>query len=348
MLLPRQGHKTMSEQEKSVRQDPIRVGVLGIGSMGRHHVRNARALDGFELVAIADPSGDKFGVSGNLDVLPDVDALIDAGIDAAIVAVPTIYHEDAALKLAAAGVHTMIEKPLSASVESGEKIAEAFKDAGLVGAVGYVERCNPALLDMRRRIQEGQLGRVYQVVTRRQSPFPARISDVGVVKDLATHDVDLAAWIAGSPYELVFAQTAHQSGREDEDMVTVSGRFENGVLVSNLVNWLTPFKERVTIVTGEHGALVADTALGDLTFYENGSFPVQWDQVAAFRGVSEGQMTRYALQKREPLAVEQENFRDAINGVGDAHVTMTEGLQALKVTEAILESAKTGDSVRIS
>lgn len=323
----------------------IRVGILGIGSMGRHHVRNARALEGFDLVAVADPGGDKFGVAGDLEVLPDVDALIAAGIDAAIVAVPTVFHEEAALKLAEAGVHTMVEKPLAADVESGERVAAAFREAGLVGAVGYVERCNPALLEMRRLLQENHLGQVYQVVTRRQSPFPARISDVGVVKDLATHDVDLAAWIAGAPYETVFAQTAYKSGREHEDMVSISGRFANGVLVNHLVNWLTPFKERTTIVTGERGALVADTAMGDLTFYENGDMPVQWDQIAAFRGVSEGAVHRYALNKREPLAVEQEHFRDAILGVGSEHVSMDEGLQALRVVEGILESAKTGQSV---
>lgn len=325
----------------------IRVGILGIGSMGRHHVRNARALEGFDLVAVADPGGDKFGVAGDLEVLPDVDALIAAGIDAAIVAVPTVFHEDAALKLAAAGVHTMVEKPLAADVESGDRVAAAFREAGLVGAVGYVERCNPALLEMRRLLQEGHLGEVYQVVTRRQSPFPARISDVGVVKDLATHDVDLAAWIAGAPYETVFAQTTNRSGREHEDMVTISGRFANGVLVNNLVNWLTPFKERTTVVTGERGALVADTAMGDLTFYENGDMPVQWDQIAAFRGVSEGEVVRYALNKREPLAVEQEHFRDAILGVGNDHVSMDEGLQALRVVEGILESARTGQSVTL-
>ena len=325
----------------------IRVGILGIGSMGRHHVRNARALDGFDLVAVADPGGDKFGVAGDLEVLPDVDALIAAGIDAAIVAVPTVFHEEAALKLAAAGVHTMVEKPLAADVESGERVAAAFREAGLVGAVGYVERCNPALLEMRRLLQEGHLGEVYQVVTRRQSPFPARISDVGVVKDLATLDVDLAAWIAGAPYETVFAQTTNRSGREHEDMVTISGRFANGVLVNNLVNWLTPFKERTTVVTGERGALVADTAMGDLTFYENGDMPVQWDQIAAFRGVSEGEVVRYALNKREPLAVEQEHFRDAILGVGNDHVSMDEGLQALRVVEGILESARTGQSVTL-
>lgn len=323
----------------------IRVGVLGIGSMGRHHVRNARALEGFDLVAVADPGGDKFGVAGDLEVLPDVDALIAAGIDAAIVAVPTVFHEDAALKLAAAGVHTMVEKPLAADVESGERVAAAFREAGLIGAVGYVERCNPALLEMRRLLQEGLLGDVYQVVTRRQSPFPARISDVGVVKDLATHDVDLASWVAGAPYETVFAQTTHRSGREHEDMLTVSGRFANGVLVNHLVNWLTPFKDRTTIVTGERGALVADTAMGDLTFYENGDMPVQWDQIAAFRGVSEGTVTRYALNKREPLAVEHAHFRDAILGVGSEHVSMEEGLQALRVVEGILESARSGQSV---
>ncbi|MCF2710717.1 MULTISPECIES: Gfo/Idh/MocA family protein [Schaalia] len=325
----------------------IRVGILGIGSMGRHHVRNARNTKGFDLVALADPAGDKFGVAGDLAVLPDVDALIAEGVDAAIVAVPTVFHEEAALKLAEAGVHALVEKPLSFSVESGERIAKAFSDAGLIGAVGYVERCNPALLEMRRRIRDGQLGEVYQIITRRQSPFPARIADVGVVKDLATHDVDLAAWVAGSTYETVYAQTAYRSGREHEDMMVASGRFANGVLVNHLVNWLSPYKDRTTIVTGERGALVADTAMGDLTFYENGSFPVEWDQIANFRGVSEGEVTRYALAKREPLAVEHEHFRDAILGVSNEHVSMGEGLTTLRVLEAMLESAKTGESVRL-
>ncbi|MDO4258573.1 MAG: Gfo/Idh/MocA family oxidoreductase [Actinomycetaceae bacterium] len=323
----------------------IRVGILGIGAMGRHHVRNARNTEGFELVALADPSGDRFGVADDLEVLPDVESLINAGIDAAIVAVPTVYHEEAALALAAAGVHTMVEKPLAATVESGERIAAAFAEAGLIGAVGYVERCNPALLEMRKRIHEGQLGQVHQIVTRRQSPFPARISDVGVVKDLATHDVDLAAWVAGSEYSTIFAQTAHRSGRDHEDMLVASGRFKNGVLVNHLVNWLSPFKDRTTVVTGERGALVADTAMGDLTFHENGSLPLQWDQIAAFRGVSEGEVVRYALTKREPLAVEHENFRDAILGTRQDHVSMEEGLAALRVVEGILESASSGQSV---
>ncbi|MGV4416221.1 Gfo/Idh/MocA family oxidoreductase [Trueperella pyogenes] len=317
----------------------LRYGLIGLGSMGRHHARNIRALAGAELVAVADPYGDKFGVAGDLEVLPDVDALIDAGIDAAMVAVPTGQHAEVALKLAAAGIHTMVEKPLASTIEEGKALVAAFEDAGLVGAVGYVERCNPALLEMRRRIAEGQLGKVYQITTRRQSPFPARIADVGVVKDLATHDVDLTAWVAGSQYAVISAQTAHRADREYEDLVTASGKLANGVLVNHLVNWLTPYKERQTVVLGEHGALVADTTMGDLTFYENGSLPLGWDQISAFRGVSEGQVIRYALEKREPLAVEHEHFRDAVLGKAREHVTMREALTTMEVVQAMLDSA---------
>ncbi|MEW6898467.1 Gfo/Idh/MocA family oxidoreductase [Trueperella pyogenes] len=317
----------------------LRYGLIGLGSMGRHHARNIRALAGAELVAVADPYGDKFGVAGDLEVLPDVDALIDAGIDAAMVAVPTGQHAEVALKLAAAGVHTMVEKPLASTIEEGKALVAAFEDAGLVGAVGYVERCNPALLEMRRRIAEGQLGKVYQITTRRQSPFPARIADVGVVKDLATHDVDLTAWVAGSQYAVISAQTAHRADREYEDLVTASGKLANGVLVNHLVNWLTPYKERQTVVLGEHGALVADTTMGDLTFYENGSLPLGWDQISAFRGVSEGQVIRYALEKREPLAVEHEHFRDAVLSKAREHVTMREALTTMEVVQAMLDSA---------
>lgn len=323
----------------------IRIGVLGLGSMGRHHVRNARETEGFELVGVADPLGDRFGVAGDLEVLPSVEALIDVGIDAAIVATSTAVHAEAVLTLADAGVHTMVEKPLASSLEDGEAMVKAFEDAGLIGAVGYVERCNPALLEMRKLVAEGFLGEIYQVATRRQSPFPARIADVGVVKDLATHDVDLAAWVSGSEYELIFAQTGYRSGREFEDTLTACGRMANGALVSHIVNWLTPYKDRTTIVTGERGALVADTTMSDLTFYENGRFPLEWDQIAAFRGVAEGEVRRFALVKREPLRVEHEHFRDAILGNGTEHVTMREGLRTMKVVQAILDSAASGKAV---
>ncbi|WP_417508599.1 Gfo/Idh/MocA family oxidoreductase [Microbacterium sp.] len=325
----------------------LRAGLLGVGMMGRHHARVFREIDDVELVAIADPGGDPHGVAGDLKILPDIDALIDVGIDVAVVAVPTRFHEDAAMKLAAAGVHTLVEKPIAHSVEAGQRMVEAFDGAGLVGAVGHIERFNPALQQLRRRIEAGELGAVYQVATRRQGPFPSRIADVGVAKDLASHDVDLSAWVVQSDYEHVFAQTAFKSGREYEDMITITGRTSSGVIVNNIVNWLSPMKERVTVVTGEKGAFVADTATGDLTFYANGTIPVEWDSVSSFRGVSEGDVTRYAFTKREPLRVEHEAFRDAVLGKESDLVTMKQGLRTLTVVEAALESARTSNVISI-
>ncbi len=323
----------------------LRAGLLGVGMMGRHHARVLREVDGIELVAIADPGGDPHGVAGDLPVLPDVEALIAAGIDMAVVAVPTRFHEQAALALAEAGVHTLVEKPIAESVEAGQRMVDAFASRGLIGAVGHVERFNPALLEVRRRIADGELGAVYQIATRRQGPFPSRIADVGVGKDLASHDIDLTAWVADSRYTNVFGQVALKSGRPHEDMILATGRLENGIIVNHVVNWMSPMKERLTIVTGEKGTYIADTSTGDLTFHANGTFPLQWESVTAFRGVSEGDMIRYAIQKREPLRVEAESFRDAILGEPNDVVTMEQGLRTLAVVEAVLASAASGRSV---
>lgn len=325
----------------------IRMGLIGLGSMGRHHARVIRSVEGMELVAVADPVGDRHGVSGDLRVLPDVQALIAENLDAAMVAVPTYLHEEVALALAGAGVHTMVEKPIAATAESGARVADAFESAGLVGAVGYVERCNPALLEMRRRLQSGELGEVYQITTSRQGPFPARIADVGVVKDLATHDIDLTSWLAQSTYERVAGEVTHRSGREHEDMVVVTGRLASGIIVSHTVNWLSPVKIRETVATGAKGALIANTLTGDLTLVANGDVTTEWDRVSAFRGVSEGNSTRFALARREPLLVEQENFRDALWGRPSEAVSMREGVNTLRVVEAVLESASTGRTVTL-
>jgi predicted dehydrogenase len=252
------------------------------------------------------------------------------------------------LTLAAAGIHTMIEKPLARDVAGARKLAEAFEQSGLVAAVGHIERYNPSLQSLRTRLEAGELGEVYQIITRRQGPFPSRIADVGVVKDLATHDIDLTAWVAQQPYKSVAAQTAHKSGREYEDLVAVTGLLADGTVTSHLVNWLSPMKERVTVVTGDRGTFVADTLNADLTFHANGIVPTEWDDIARFRGVTEGDMIRYAIAKPEPLRTEHEAFRDAVLGMQADIVTMRQGLATVAVAEAVIESARLGRSVELS
>ena len=319
----------------------LKAGLIGLGMMGRHHARVLGSLEGVDLVAVADPVGDTHGVVGDREVLRSIEELIAAGIDYCMVAVPTIYHEEIGLKLAAAGVHSIIEKPLAPDVASATRLAEAFEKAGLVGAVGHIERYNPSLQEARRRIEAGELGRVFQVTTRRQNGFPARIADVGVVKDLATHDIDLTAWVTQQEFVWVQARTAHRAGRDHEDLVSAVGQLADGTVTNHLVNWLSPFKERVTVITGERGAYVCDTLTADLTFYANGTQVEAWEDVANFRGVSEGDVIRYAIAKPEPLKLEHENFRDAVLGKPADIVTMRQGLNTVKVADWMIESAKT-------
>jgi len=325
----------------------LRAGLIGLGMMGRHHGRVLGSLPGVDLVAVADPGGDVHGVAAGRPVLESVEQLIEQGLDYCMVAVPTIYHEQVGLALAEAGVHAIIEKPLAQDTPSATKVAEAFEAKGLVGAVGHIERYNPALQEARRRLAAGDLGDVYQVTTRRQGPFPARIADVGVVKDLGTHDIDLTAWVTQQTYKSVSARTAFKSGRKFEDLVAITGQLSNGVVTNHLVNWLSPLKERVTIITGEKGAYVADTLTADLTFYANGEIETTWDDIAQFRGVSEGDVIRYAIAKPEPLRVEHEQFRDAVLGKDADIVTMTQGLQTVRVAEAVIESANTGQTITL-
>ncbi|MEU1397990.1 Gfo/Idh/MocA family oxidoreductase [Micromonospora zamorensis] len=324
----------------------LRAGLIGLGAMGRNHARVLSNLDGVELVGIVDPAGD---VTGTLraPVVPELGDLLAMGIDYAVVACPTALHERVGLELAANGVCALIEKPLAQSVETATRLVEAFESAGLVAGVGHIERYNPALQSLRIRLEAGELGEVFQVVTRRQGPFPHRIADVGVVMDLATHDIDLTAWVTGQDYTSVSARTVSRSGRLHEDMVAVVGQLADGTMVNHLVNWLSPLKERSTVITGDKGCFVADTLTADLTFYANAAIDTEWEALRAFRGVAEGDMVRYAIPKREPLLVEHERFRDAVEGKESDIVTLRQGLRTVQVAAALLESATDGKVVSV-
>ncbi len=326
---------------------PLRAGLVGLGKMGRNHARVLASLDGVELVGVADPQPAASLSNVSAPIVASVEELIEIGVDYCVVAVPTAAHEPVATTLAEAGVHALIEKPLAPDSQAARRLVKLFGDRGLIGGVGHIERFNPALQSMRRRLDAGELGEVFQVVTRRQGPFPARIADVGVVMDLATHDIDLTAWVTRSAYTTVAAHTAHRSGRDHEDLVAVVGGLEGGAVASHLVNWLSPLKERVTVVTGERGCFVADTLTADLTYYANSSVPTEWEALQNFRGVTEGDIIRYAIAKPEPLRTEHEAFRDAVRGLDTPTVSFEEGVRTVCTAEAILKSADCGQPIAI-
>lgn len=320
----------------------LRAGVLGLGVMGRNHARVLNALDGVEFVGVYDPAETVPDRIEGAPVIRELDRFLDLGLDYCVIATPTIYHLDVGRALAARGIHALIEKPVASDSASARELVTLFADAKLVGGVGHIERYNPALQSMRTRLEEGLLGEIYQIATRRQGPFPGRIADVGVIKDLATHDLDLTAWVSQQSYVTVNARTTFRSGREHEDMVIAIATLSSGTIATHNVNWLTPFKERTTIVTGENGALVADTLTADLTFYENGVINNEWAGITTFRGVSEGDVTRFALNKKEPLLAEHEAFRDAVlTGDSSAIVTLEAGAKVVDIAEQLVADGLT-------
>lgn len=317
----------------------MRFGLVGLGMMGRHHARILTESEQVDFVGAFDPIGDRHNAMSKGTLFSELDSLLDRGIDAVIVAVPTAQHRDVALRMAELDIHTLIEKPLAESVPNAVEIQNAFAGGAAIAAVGHVERFNPALQELKKRLDAGELGRVISISTERVGPFPNRIQDVGVVKDLATHDIDIAMWIGGSEVSEVTGQLAHKMGRPHEDLVVATGRLANDVVVSFNVNWLTPVKRRAVSVLGEKGAFVADMLSGDLSFYANAEVTSQWDTLAQMRGVSEGDMIRYAFPKREPLAVEHEAFRAAIaNGQAEGVVSLDQGVRILEVAEAMIGS----------
>ena len=317
----------------------LRYGLIGFGAMGRNHARVLQDLEGVQLAGIADPKTEPDELRDGTPVVAEPERLLELGLDACIVAAPTNEHERLGLMLAEAGIHALIEKPLASSSTSAEVLQRAFESRGLVGAVGHIERYNRAIQNLWNHLSAGTLGELYQVSTRRVGPFPERIRDVGVVLDLATHDLDLTMWICGSAYASIDARTRCRPGSEHEDLVSATGNLADGTITNHTVNWISPVKERIVTVTGAEGALVADTLTADLTYFANGSIPIGWDPLAQLRGATSGEVVRFALQKSEPLVMEHQAFRDALLDGENWTVPMCDGVRAIVVAEQMLESA---------
>lgn len=299
-------------------------------------------------MGVFDPAGEPNHLVEASLLVSSLEDLENLEVDYCVVAAPTESHTEIGVRLATAGISILVEKPLAASSRESLILVDAVQAAGVVGGVGHIERFNAAIIELRRRVGTGDLGAIYQVATRRQGPFPDRIRDTGVVFDLATHDLHLASWITSAGYEEVFARTIHKAGRRHEDLVTISARLGGDIIANHLVNWLSPFKERTVIVIGDKGALVADTLTADLTFIENPLYSSDWETLGHFRGIGEGNMIRYALPKREPLLVEHEDFRNAVLAGGGVGVSLEEGLEVVRVAEAVLESAANGTVIRVA
>lgn len=323
----------------------MKVALIGLGMMGKNHARVLTELTSTELIAIVDPLNAESGLPYTKNSFTDLKSLESIDLDYCVITAPTKFHFEIAEWAISRKLPFLIEKPLTASGDSAVKLAEKVELLNLPAGVGHIERYNAAIREAKFRVKNGELGKILQVRTVRQGPFPGRISDVGVIFDLATHDLDLTAWILEEPCKKVFAQSAAKSEREFEDLVLINSRYESGVIASHSVNWLSPLKERSIQILGERGTFMIDTLNSSLTFYSNGSHAVTQDKLSHFTGVSQGEILTYAFDKPEPLRIEHEKFIEYLQGKSNEIITIAEGAKVVMVAEGVLKSARTGHAI---
>lgn len=326
----------------------LRAAVIGVGAMGAHHARVYNELEDVELVAVADAEparaeavGRRFKVPFYEDYLK---MLSHERPDLISVAVPTSLHHPVALEAMAQGVHVLVEKPIASTVHEAEEMIQAAKRYGVKLAVGHIERFNPAVIELKRRLERGELGRVFLVHARRLGPFPERIQDMGVVIDLAAHDLDVMFYLLGQEVERVYAETTRWIHARHEDLLCGLLRFRGGCLGLLDINRLTPAKIRELSVTGEKGMFVVNYLTQDLYFYENRYTAGDWDSLSILKGVGEGNMTRLTIARKEPLRAELEAFVRAVKDNLPPPVSGEDGLRVLCVA---LELVRSGTEHRV-
>ncbi len=330
----------------------MKVAVIGVGSIGIHHARIYSELPGVKLVAVADTDHQRVeSVAARYGARPYTDyrrMLEKEQPDAVSVAVPTALHEQVGLDALEAGAHVLIEKPVAATIEGAQRLINRARELGRQLMVGHVVRFNPAIQALKQRLERGELGRIFQVFCRRIGPFPARIRDVGVVIDLAPHDLDVMRFLLGSEPTRIYAETERRIHTEHEDLLWGVLRFPEGVVGVLELNWLTPVKIRETLVLGERGLFRVDDLTQDLYFYENGqATDLPWPALQTLRGVSEGCMIRFAIQRYEPLKAELEAFIGALRDGRPVPVSGEDGLAALRLALALVESGRTHQVVNL-
>jgi UDP-N-acetylglucosamine 3-dehydrogenase len=321
---------------------PARVGLIGLGAMGRNHLRLLSARDDARLVAVADPLADLVATeaeaTGAQGYAEPLAMLAEAELDAVVIAAPTTTHLPLALAAVERGIAVLVEKPLAATPAEADELVAASAATGVPIQVGHVERFNPAVLELGRLLDAGWLSTVYAITSRRAGPFPARIRDVGVTIDLATHDVDILSFVAAERPVRVSAETAQRVHEDHEDLLFGLLSFPSGTVGMLDVDWLTPAKRRTLTVVGEEGMFELDYLSQRLTFTRS-TDTTNPRLIAGYAPTFEGESIDLPLAVAEPLAAELDAFLTVVRDGGRPVVNAEDGRWAVVLADALLRAA---------
>lgn len=313
--------------------------------MGRHHVRNYAQLEGSELCAVVDADlerASRLAETFGARAYNTVEELLEREpeLEAASVAVPTSLHHEIAESLLWAGKHLLVEKPLAASAEEAASLARLAAERSLVLAVGHVERFNPAVRELKRRVSEGEMGSLLSLVARRVGVMPPQIKDANVIVDLAIHDIDIFRYLldADLPQE-VYCNAGKAIAADRFDFADIFLRFDS-VACFVQVNWVTPVKIRALSVTGTKGYAELEYVTQRLVYYPAHPAQQEIGTFADLEAISEMPPERVPIEAAEPLACELVEFLKAVRDEPAEIVTAKEGMRSMEVAALAVELAE--------
>jgi predicted dehydrogenase len=316
--------------------DPLRVAVIGVGAMGSNHVRVYEEMPDADLVAIAD-SNESPLCDSNVRAYADYRRMLDEeNLDAVSIAVPALDHREVALACIERRIAILIEKPIAGSAADGEALLAAALAVDVPLMVGHIERFNPAVIALKRCISGGDLGQIYQARAQRVGPFFRRHRDVGVVHDLATHDIDILHDLLGADVTQVEAKTQRGIRTEHEDTLAGLLLYETGTVAQIEANWISPRKSRRLELLGTHGMFVLDYIKRSLVHYPT-----------AAASESAGELIAVPDAEVEPLRAELSAFVRAVQKMETPPVNAEDGIRAVRVADALVEAGRTRGPVQL-
>ena len=309
------------------------VAVVGTGFWGKNHARVYKELPSTELVAICDVNAeraksvaDQFGVKA---YTTSTRMLKNEEIEAVSVCTWSTILAREALKALKAGKHVLVEKPMATNTKQAERLLETAEKNGLHLTVGFLMRFIPGLQQIREAVESKKIGELVCATARRVSQWPERVGDVGVVKDVAIHDIDVMRYIFNEDPIAVYAKTGSMRHKKFEDYAQIMLTHKDGKSAFIESNWLTPYKTRTLTVTGSDAIMRLDYITQELWIEEP-------------KGTRQ---PRYPWQ--EPLKLELQHFADCITAKKKPAITGADGLKALQIAEAALQSSAKNRAIKL-
>ncbi|MGB9748232.1 MAG: Gfo/Idh/MocA family oxidoreductase [Candidatus Woesearchaeota archaeon] len=328
--------------------ETLKAGVIGCGLMGQNHVRNYIEIEETELVAICDvnkKTADSLAKKYKCKAYNDYEEMLSKEkLDIVSVAVPTFLHKKVGLEVLKKNINMLLEKPITLSLEEADELITASKKSSSKVLIGHIERFNSAVMEAKERIKE--IGKLICISARRIGPYASRIQDTGVVIDLTTHDIDSSMFIAESEVKELFGYCSSLIKKDREDFFVGIMNLKNDLNVLLETNWITPTKIRELNIIGTRGMFKVDYVNQDLYFYENAELKEMPNYQEVLKGVTDGIIIKYKVDKKEPLRNEIMHLIECIRKDKSPLVTLEIGKKNLLIAKKFLESAKEKKIVR--